>query len=182
MRYLTAALSGALLVAVVCPTWAQQTASGRFAVQRAEVSHRQAVALSALFPGLGQLATGHRYKGTGMVVGEVTCLVVSLTSHADHSTQEEQLALERERYQALLDEGAAAAAEESRARVAQIQDDLDGSDVRRWTFGGLAAALYVYSLVDVLMAPAAQPRAQGAVGLAPLSGSGAPGLAVVAHF
>jgi len=187
MRRLTVFFCTALLVH--CSAEAQESATGRFAAHQGGVSRTQAIVLSALFPGLGQLANGHRYKGTGLVVGEVTCLVVWLTSHADYNTQKEQFAIERERYLALQNGGSFAEAEESWERLGDKKDDLDSSHARRRLFGVLAVGLYGYNLLDALVLGGTDPiagnaqRANGkTLSLAPLPGLRAPGVVLVARF
>ena len=76
-----------------------------------------AIALSAVFPGLGQLATGHRNRGTALVTAELACLVIWLTSHEDFDTQKTQFEIESQRYLSLREGGSFEAAEASRQRL-----------------------------------------------------------------
>lgn len=182
MRRLMVVFSSVLLLVVSYPARAQEGATEGFGVHQEGVSRRQAIALSALFPGLGQLANGHRYKGTGLMVGEVTCLVVWLTSHADYNTQKEQFAIEQERYLALQNGGSFIGAEESWTRLKDKKDDLDGSHTRRRLFGALAVALYGYNLVDVLVLGGTESAVDRALSIAPLPGLRVPSVALVARF
>lgn len=140
----------ALLVLVVPSLAQQQVEDGSLALRQQQVSRKQAVGLSALFPGLGQLATGHRSRGTAMVVAEMGFVVIWLTSHADYNTQHEQFKAERQRYLALRDGGSFAQAELSWSQLQDKKDDLDGSHTRRVVFGALSGMLYGYSLLDAL--------------------------------
>lgn len=189
MRRLRVFFCSALLLLANCPVHAQEAAQERFTVRKAGVSRVQAIGLSVLFPGLGQLANGRRYKGTGLVVGEVACLVVWLTSHADYNTYKEQFGIEQERYLALQNGGSFDEAQESWERLEDQRDDLDRSHARRWLFGSLTVGLYGYNLLDVLVLGGGDPVAGKGPGpgekrfsLAPLSGFGAPGVALVARF
>ena len=102
IRPLTAIWGSAVLLLASQGLWAQEApAKKRFEVSQSGVSRLQAVGLSLIFPGLGQLATGHKPKGTTLMVAEMGCLVIWLTSHEDFNTQEVQFELEKERYQAL---------------------------------------------------------------------------------
>lgn len=139
-----------LLVSVV-PSLAQQVEDGSLALRQKQVSRKQAVGLSALFPGLGQLATGHRHRGTAMVVAEMGFAVVWLTSHADYNTQHEQFKAERQRYLELREGGSFAQAELSWSQLQNKKDDLDRSHTRRVIFGALSGLLYGYSLLDALL-------------------------------
>ena len=151
--------------------------SGRQGLTRPEV-----IALSAVFPGLGQLAAGHSKRGTALVAAEVACLVVWLTSHEDYNTQAAQFNLESERYSSLRQGGSFEEAEESWRRLSEKKEDLDGSHMRRRLFGALAAAVYACNLVDVLVLDGAEPDSGSPVSVVPLIDSGTSGVAVVARF
>ena len=75
------------------------------------------------------------------------------------------------------------AAEESWQRPSSKKDDLDGSHTRRRLFGVLAAAVYGYSLVDVLvLSGGEEPQAAGSVSVVPMVDTRATGVAVVVRF
>ena len=99
------------------PVAAQDTAPERLGSRKQPVTRSQAIALSAVFPGLGQLATGHRNRGTALVTAELACLVIWLTSHEDFDTQKTQFEIESQRYLSLPDGGSFEAAEESWQRL-----------------------------------------------------------------
>ena len=156
--------------------------SGGFRSREETVSKRQAQILSAVFPGLGQLATGHRQKGTAMVVGQAGFLVVWLTSHADYNTRREQFEIESARYLKLQNGGSFAEAEESWQQLREKKDDVDRSHTLRVAFGALSIALYSYNLLDVLVWDGASP-ASGRVALSPvMRPDGGAGAVLVARF
>lgn len=161
---------------------AQEASTGTFALRTQYVSHSRAVLLSALFPGLGQLATGHRYRGTALVAAEMACLVVSLTSHEDYETQRVQFKYEKDRYLSLREGGSFQEAEESWERLSDKQDEVDGSHLRRRIFGALAAVVYGYNLVDVLLLGGGQRVVEPSLSLVPRADPRAPGIALVARF
>lgn len=173
---------GLALALVLCGSGRAQEGpdAWEFADERPAVSKRRAVALSAVFPGLGQLAAGHRHKGTALVMGEVGFLVVWLTSHADYNTRKEQFDLETERYLALRQGGSFEAAEEGWKRLQDKKDDLDGSHTLRRLFGALAVGTYGYNLLDVLVLGGGEAAAP--VSLEALPVPGEPGLALVWRF
>ena len=152
-----------------------------FQVQQDQVSVRQARLLSALYPGLGQLATGHRERGTAMIVGHTAFLVAWLSSNSDYGTHEKQFKLETARYLALREGGSFGEADEAWARLTDRKDDLDRSHTMRTAFGALSVALYTYNLVDGLLLDGVEPAAQR-VSLAPQTIGEAPGLALVARW
>jgi len=168
-----------VLLTLAMPAWAAaEDMDGEFALRPREVSRKQAMGLSAVFPGLGQLATGHRQRGTAMVVAEVGFIVVWLTSHADYNTQKEQFDAERVRYSAWAEGGSFAGADASWLRLQQKKNDLDGSHSRRVLFGALSGALYGYGLLDALLWEGGRMVKEEGVGLAPRP----TGLAVVYRF
>lgn len=147
-----------------------------------DISRPRAIALSAAFPGLGQLAAGHRTKGTTLVATGIAALVGWLTSHADYNTQTDQFNLEKERYLSLQNGGSFDAAEESWQRLDNLKSDLDGSHARRLLFGVLTAGIYGYNLLDVLLLDGASPAVQRRVRIAPLPQAKTLGVLMVARF
>ena len=182
IRRLVVVLSGVLAVAASPALWAQEGPAKRFETRDQHISRSQAIGLSLLFPGLGQLATGHRNKGTALMATEVGCLVVWLTSHEDFNTQAKQLDIEAERYLALREGGTFEAAEESWQRLSDKKDDLDRSHLLRRAFGVLAFVVYGYNALDVLMYDGAEPATEKAIGIAPMPRDGTAGLALVKRF
>ena len=182
IRPLTAILGSAVLLLASQGLWAQEAPAKSVEVSQSGVSRLQAVGLSLIFPGLGQLATGHKPKGTTLMVAEMGCLVIWLTSHEDFNTQEVQFELEKERYQALRGAGTFAQAEESWQRLADKKEDLDRSHLLRRVFGVLSLATYSYNVLDVLFYGGAAPVAGKTVKLVPMAAANAPGMGLVARF
>lgn len=161
---------------------AQEAQTETFVLRTQYVSYPRAVLLSTLFPGLGQLATGHRYRGTALVAAEMACLVVSLTSHEDYKTQLVQFNYEKDHYLSLREGGSFEEAEESWERLSDKQDELDGSHLRRRVFGVLAAVVYGYNLMDVLLLGGGEPVVGPSLSLVPTADPRAPGVVLVARF
>ena len=176
MRPLTAILGSAVLLL------ASQGLCEEAPARQSGISRPQAIGLSLIFPGLGQLATGHKLKGTALMAAETGCLVIWLTAHEDFKTQEVQFELEKERYQALRDAGTFAQAEQSWQRLADKKDGLDRSHLLRRVFGVLSLATYSYNVLDVLFYGGAEPVADRAVKLVPMAAGNAPGMGLVARF
>lgn len=181
-RYVTTMRLIVLLVGALLLSPSLEAQEGRFEVREKHVSRKEAIGLSFAFPGLGQLATGHNYKGTALVAAEIGCLVVWLTSHADYNTRLDRFDLEQERYLALREGSSFEQAEESWQMLGNLKDDLDGSHTRRRLFGVLAVGVYGYNLVDVLLRDGATPAVGKKVSLVPLPVRDAPGAALVARF
>lgn len=164
------------LTALASPSLAQG-----FQMKQDHVSTRQARILSTLYPGVGQLAAGHRERGTALIVGHTAFLVAWLTANSDFGTHEEQFDIETARYLALRDGGNFADADDAWDRLKQRKDDLDRAHTIRMTFGVLSAALYTYNLVDAWLLGGVESD-DGPVSVAPATIGEAPGLALVARW
>lgn len=170
-----------LWVASASKVQAQVSSSGSLASRQSEVSSRQAMALSALFPGLGQMVTGHPEKGTAMMTAHVVFAVGWLTSHADHNTHKQQFDLEETRYLSLQDRGTHGQAEESWQRLRERADDADRSHALRRLFGGLTVGLYGYNLIDAVFLGGVE-TSDSAIGLAAMPVQGGSGVSLVMRF
>lgn len=170
-----------VVITALCLQQAPAEAAG-FQVHQDQVSVRQARLLSVLYPGLGQLAAGHRERGTAMIVGHTTFLVGWLSSHSDYGTHEKQFKLETARYLSLREGGSFTEADEAWTRLKDRKDDLDRSHLIRTGFAALSVALYTYNLIDVLWMDGVQPPQMQRVSLTPQTIGEAPGLALVARW
>jgi len=57
-------------------------------IRAASVSKREAVVLSAIFPGLGQMTQGHKYKGISLFLGEAISMVMFINAHENYKTKQ----------------------------------------------------------------------------------------------
>ena len=69
--------------------------------QRQRPGKKRAIAISAVLPGLGQVALGSRFKGLGIFLGELTTLVVAVNANENYKTLKGRHEQETERYLAL---------------------------------------------------------------------------------
>lgn len=144
------------------------------------VSKRKAVFLSALFPGLGQMASGHKVKGGALLFSELLALIVAVDAHEEYNTRlnvyEESLAA----YEAMRVGGNHGDAEERWQELNRIKKDLDGLHNRRLAFAYPAIGIYIASLIDIaLLREQGKARKQG-VEAAFING--APGVVVWKKF
>lgn len=150
-------------------------------------SKKQSVILSALFPGLGQLSTGHKVKGTILLAAEVGALATALTANENYQTRLDdfdRLKVEYERMAA--GNSRYDLAQQKWEELSETNDDLDDLHAVRRTFTAVAAVVYLYNLFDVISSDASVPTtaAAGGWGLRAMPGeSGRPTkLMVVARF
>jgi len=117
------------------------------------VSKRDAVLLSAVFPGLGQMTQGQAGKGVSFFLGEVVSLVLFINANENYNTKQrlyetdirefEQLA----KKQGSSDLNARALYNDLKKR----NDDLDNLNTIRNVAIIAAAGVYAYNLVDAIL-------------------------------
>ena len=171
------------LLSLVLPCWAQSE-DDVFATRQI-APKKKAVVLSALFPGLGQLATGQKIKGTLMLVGEISSLAVTLIANENYNTR-------RDNFHRLKDEYAGMEAGNSRYDLAQQKWDelhqtnaeLDDLHRTRRIFGAVAVGVYIYSLTDMLLydAPNVSAVTRWNLRAVPGLGDGPPKLVLLGSF
>ena len=138
------------LLSLAPPCWGQSE-DDVFATRQI-ATKKKAVLLSALFPGLGQLSTSQKIKGTLILVGEISSLAVTLIANENYNTR-------RDNFHRLKDEYAVMATGNSRYDLAQQKWDelhktnaeLDDLHLTRRIFGVAAIGVYIYSLADILL-------------------------------
>jgi len=171
------------LLSLALPGWAQSE-DDVFAT-RQTATKKKAVVLSALFPGLGQLASGQKIKGTFMLLGEIGSLTAALIANENYNTR-------RDNFRRLKDEYEAMATGNSRYDLAQqkwdelhkTNDELDDLHLTRRVFGAVAVGVYMYSLADILLAdsPKVSAGARWNLKLMPGMGNVPPKLVMVGSF
>ena len=150
---LTVALLG---VVVPCGVHAEDDA---FASRKIS-SKRQASLLSALFPGLGQLSTGQKISGTILVVSEIGALATALTANENYKTRLDNFDRLKSEYQVMAAGNSQHdLATERWQELNREADDLDSMHLTRRAFAAAAVGVYVYSLVDMLLADPTEPAA-----------------------
>jgi hypothetical protein len=169
------------MVLMLMATGATAQGAG-FQLKQDQVSPGQARLLSVLYPGLGQLAAGHRQRGTAMIVGHTVFLVAWLSSNSDFGTHEDQFDLESAGYSSLREGGSFENAKEAWRRVSDRKDDIDQAHTTRVTCAALTAVLYGYNLVDVFLLGGVEPPQDRRMSLRPRKIGEAPGLALVARW
>jgi len=127
-------------------------------VRAAAVSKRDAVVLSALFPGLGQMTQGSKVKGISMFIGEVASLVVFINAHENYNTKKKIYERDMDIFERLAS---------SPMRIGKYQktetdaralynslvdknDELDNLHTIRNTALIVAAGIYAYNLFDAI--------------------------------
>ena len=80
-----AGLSLLMLVNSVGVVFAQDEESF---VRKSFVSKRDAIVLSVIYPGLGQMTADQKYKGISLFLAETVSLLLAINAHENYSTKE----------------------------------------------------------------------------------------------
>ena len=142
---LTLVLSGILLP---CGVFAEEEV---FAARKS-ATRKEAVILSALFPGLGQLSTGRKVTGTILLVAEIGSLATALTANENYNTRLDNFERLKSEYEQMAAGNTRHDLAEQRWQELRAEaDDLDGLHNLRRAYTAAAVGIYVFNLVDILL-------------------------------
>jgi len=122
--------------------------------REATISKRDAVVLSVLFPGLGQMTQGHKVKGISMFIGEVASLVMFINAHENYNTKQKIYDRDLDIFNNLKTTKSAnyqksyTDANKLYKSLQDQNDDLDNLHSIRNTAIIIAAGVYAYNLFD----------------------------------
>ena len=153
------------LLCLTIPSMAWGEEEFNFAERRV-YSKGESIAMSALVPGLGQIAAGHKVKGGAFLLTCVTGIVVALNSNENYKARLKEYERSNEEYQALRFEGAYEEAEMKWQQLKKDNRDLDRLHNTRVAFFATAAAVYVYNLIDAIFLTSYEPKPEKRVSLA----------------
>ena len=147
-RFFGAVLCGILLLSAAGTAIAQDEDSF---FRDQVVSKRDAVILSALFPGLGQMTQGQKVKGATMFLGEAVSLVLFINANENYNTKQNLYDRDMDSYKSLaMKQGSDA---DARALFNDLKDqsgDLDNLHTMRNTALIVAAGVWAYNLFDAI--------------------------------
>ena len=125
-------------------------------IREATISKRDAVVLSALFPGLGQMTQGHKVKGISMFIGEAASLVMFINAHENYNTKQKIYDRDLDIFNNLKTTKSAkyqksyTDANKLYKSLQDQNDDLDNLHSIRNTAIIVAAGVYAYNLFDAV--------------------------------
>jgi len=121
------------------------------------ISKRDAIVLSALFPGLGQMTSGQKVKGVSFFLAEAASLVLFVNAHENYSTKKTTYDKDLDEFNRLATygidgsgRGSYTSAEKMYKDLKKKNDDLDNLNTVRNTAIIVAAGVYVFNLVDAI--------------------------------
>ena len=139
---------GALVTAWISPASAQVFDNDTFTVEQI-ASKNQAIVMSTVFPGLGQMALGYKFKGFGLFAGELISLIVAINGNENYKTLKAHYSKTEDEYLALRQGGRFEAAQEMWEDLQDMESDLDRYHTIRQAIY-LSAGIYAYNLIDIL--------------------------------
>jgi len=133
-------------------------------VRAATISKRDAVLLSALFPGLGQMTIGSKAKGVSMFLAETVSLALFVNSHENYTTKldnydRDKVALDK---MAQTFHGNYTEASKMFADIKSQSNKLDDLHRTRNIALIVAAGVYAYNLFDAVFLTSSSTESQKA--------------------
>jgi len=124
-------------------------------VRAATVSKREAIVLSVLFPGLGQMTIGQKSKGVAFFLAGVTSLAIFVNANENYKTKLENYDRDRDILSGMATVGRASydgvnGAKQFYDNLSSRNKTLDDLSTTRNTALIVAAAVYAYSIFDAV--------------------------------
>ncbi len=121
-------------------------------IREAVVSKRDAVVLSTLFPGLGQMTQGQKVKGITFFLGEAASLIIAINSHENYSTKQKTFDRDMDVFNKLAVIPGKTHVEASRLYkdLKDQNDELNNLNTYRNTAIVVAVGVWAYNVVDAI--------------------------------
>lgn len=125
-------------------------------IRESTISKRDAVVLSVLFPGLGQMTQGSKVKGISFFIGEAVSLIMFINAHENYNTKQKIYDRDMSIFNNLATTPAAnyqKTATDAQRLFKDLQDkndELDNLNSIRNTALIVAAGIYAYNLFDAI--------------------------------
>jgi len=112
------------------------------------VSKTDAVVLSAIFPGLGQMTSGQTFKGFSFFLAEAMSLIVAINVNENYKTKDKVYSRDMIEYDKLANRGNYNNALSSFNDLKDRNSELDDLNTIRSTALIVAGAVYAYNIID----------------------------------
>jgi hypothetical protein len=146
-RIIATGLFAALLINHACTVFAQDESSF---VRQALVTKKEAIILSVIYPGLGQMVAEHKYKGLSLFVAETVSLIFAVNAHENYSTKQKVYNKDLNIFKDLPKKGSGQYAD-ALAMYKDLKDkndELNNLNTIRNTALIAAIVVYAYNVVD----------------------------------
>ncbi len=182
----TAGLSILLLTAMTGVLYAQDEESF---VRESTISKRDAILLSVLFPGVGQMTAGSKAKGVGLFFAEVATLAVWANAHENYTTKLSTYNRDKEILDQMALKGRSNYIDASKMykNVKSQANKLDDLHKTRNIALYLAVGVYAYNLFDAVFLTSTSVESKKAETKSPVTVSSAmvdrsPGIVISKRF
>jgi len=119
-------------------------------VQRSMISRSDAVVLSIMYPGLGQMTSEQTYKGLSFFLAETVSLILTINAHENYETKKKVYNKDTIEFENLANRGNYIDAVRQFEDLKDRSNELDDLNTIRNTALILAGAVYVYNIVDAV--------------------------------
>jgi len=121
-------------------------------VRRSIVSKKDAIVLSVIYPGLGQMTAGQKYKGISLFLAETVSLIFTINSHENYRTKQKVYDKDMIEFNNIAKQqsGEYNDALEQYNDLKDRNDELDNLNTVRNVALIAAVAVYAYNVVDAV--------------------------------
>ncbi|MFC1651389.1 DUF5683 domain-containing protein [Candidatus Latescibacterota bacterium] len=134
-------------------------------VRRSVISKKDVIVLSVVFPGLGQMTAGQKYKGISFFLAETASLLFFINSHENYLTKKKVYNRDMDIYNNLAMAGSSEYSEayDSYQDLKSRSDDLDNFQNTRNAAIVVAGAVYAYNIIDAVFFSSSTSESQRAI-------------------
>lgn len=115
------------------------------------VSKTEGIILSTVFPGLGQMSSGHKFKGVTLFIAEVAASAFLINAHENYRTRVSIYDSNKLELEGMKNNGNHLEASKRYDELKDDFDELDSLNKIRNTALIVAAGVYVVNLVDAVI-------------------------------
>lgn len=121
-------------------------------VRRSVISKKDVIVLSVVFPGLGQMTAGQKYKGISFFLAETASLLFFINSHENYLTKKKVYNRDMDIYNNLAMAGSSEYSEafDSYIDLKSRSEDLDSFQNTRNAAIIVAGVVYAYNIIDAV--------------------------------
>ena len=120
-------------------------------VRRSFISKKDAIVLSVIYPGLGQMTAGQKYKGISLFVAETFSLLFAINANEDYNTKQKVYDKDIDIFNGLAKGGVYKEAVSEFNDLKDRCDELDNLNTIRNTALIVAGAVWAYNIIDSIL-------------------------------
>jgi len=127
-------------------------------IRRSIISQKDAIILSVIYPGLGQMTAGQKYKGITFFLGETISLLFAINAHENYNTKQKVYTKDLNEFNKIATKGSGLY-NDALVQYKDLKDrndELNNLNSTRNIALIAAVAVYTYNIVDaVFFSPSA---------------------------